>query len=164
MTCSLHGYITQRGTLSEEEAARILKMIANGLQFIHSKGFIHFDLKPGNFLLNLDSFGKIKTLKVADFGLTTHIGSKRLQAGRDTQGTLAYMAPEMLTANCNFDNRIEAWSLGMILCKLLTNKLPFHDKDDRETIKNIVLKELDFYDDDDEGIWDTVSIEAQDLI
>lgn len=54
MDCSLLEYIECKGTLSEDLAARVLKEIAKGVLFIHSTGYIHFDLKLGNILLNLD--------------------------------------------------------------------------------------------------------------
>ena len=165
MNCSLHDYIQKQGTLSEELAARLLKIIAKGVSFIHSKGFMHFDLKPGNILLDLSSSGHVNSVKIGDFGLTHYTRDKKLHAGRDTQGTLSYMAPEMITAQSKFDDRVEAWSLGILLCKMLTNRLPFFNKDDREMIKDIVLNDLQFGEiGHGNGIWDGVSIEAQDVI
>ena len=42
-------------------------------------------------------------------------------AGHDTHGTLYYLAPEMLIINGQFDHRVEAWSIGVILCQMLTS-------------------------------------------
>lgn len=124
MDCSLLDYINKFGQLSEDVAARVLQKVASGLHFIHQQGFIHFDIKSGNILLNLDKNGDIRDVKIADFGLCTD-ETADLLAGRDTQGTIQYMAPEMVTLNCHFDNRIEAWSLGILLCKMLTDRVPF---------------------------------------
>ena len=83
-----------------------------------------------------------------------------LVAGRDTQGTIMYMAPEMLCLDSVFDERIEAWSLGILLCKILTKKSPFESPSEAAQIKSIVLEDINFT----EEIWNTVSIEAQDVI
>ena len=50
------------------------------------------------------------------------------------------MAPEMLMEGAKFDNRIETWSLGVILCKMLTNKMPFDGKTDTKLVKQIVME------------------------
>ena len=71
-----------------------------------------------------------------------------------------YMAPEMLCKDSVFDERIESWSLGILLCKILTKKSPFESYSNAAQIKRIVLKEINFT----EEIWTSVSIEAQDVI
>ena len=71
-----------------------------------------------------------------------------------------YMAPEMLIVDSKFDQRIEAWSLGIILCKMLTGKCPFQSSEEARLVKKIVLEEIDFVDD----VYSNISIEGQDLI
>ncbi len=65
--CSLHDEI-QDNSLSNEEKIEIVKMITEGVAFIHSKGFLHRDIKPLNILKFPDG-----TYKVSDFGLAKNI-------------------------------------------------------------------------------------------
>ena len=81
-------------------------------------------------------------------------------AGQDTQGTITYMAPEMLVSGHFFDAQIDAWSLGILLCKMLTGRAPFQGRNDAQVAKKIVRKGIDFM----ENYWNAVSIEAQDVI
>lgn len=64
--------------------------------------------------------------KLIDFGLST-ILSKNEKA-IDYCGTPSYMAPEIILRH-NYDNKVDVWSLGIILCLLLTIEFPFYNDD-----------------------------------
>jgi len=49
---------------------KIFKMIAEGVTYIHSMNIVHFDLKPDNILVNVDSQGNITDLRISDFGFS----------------------------------------------------------------------------------------------
>jgi len=85
---------------------------------------IHFDLKPQNILVNLDFIGIINDVRICDFGLSGTT-EQEMKGGRDSRGTIHYMAPEMLFHDVKFDKRIDAWALGVILYRLITGNLPF---------------------------------------
>ena len=89
--------------------------VAVGLEFIHSRGFVHFDIKPANILLNVDGLtGKITNVKIADFGMA--VPERRdFKAGKDSVGTMCFMAPEMLQIESTFDKRVDIWSTGVLL-------------------------------------------------
>jgi serine/threonine protein kinase len=116
-------------------------------------------LKAANIFLRVDEYDCVQEVKIGDFGLTTNEISS-LKAGQDTQGTVMYMAPEMLTVDSEFDTRIEAWALGIILCKMLTGRCPFFSTEEDRLVRKIVLEEIDFMDE----IYSNLSIEAEDLI
>lgn len=103
---------------SVELVAAWLRQAAEGLQFCHSKGVLHCDLKPANLLL--DSEGRIR---LADFG-------QAVRQGDDTKalGSLGYMAPEQLSWAVNRTGAPDAswdiYSLGATAYNLLTRKLP----------------------------------------
>lgn len=81
------------------------------VDYLHDKNIIHRDLKPENILI--DEKG---SAKLSDFG-----GSRKqssiLSFAKTFQGTIHYMAPEMLSET-NYTNKIDIWSLGVILYEL----------------------------------------------
>lgn len=161
MEYSLVDIIKMRGgKLEEREAAMVTREIARGVKYMHDQGLVHFDLKPANILVNLDpQTGFITSLKISDFGLTKPKQDK-FSTGTHLQGTISFMAPEMLTRDKTFDSRIEAWSLGIILYQMLIGKLPFNTKDQKKLARKIVLTDIDH----DSDAWHGLSIEAQDLL
>ena len=118
--------------------------IAEGLEFMHMHSHVHRDLKPSNGMplkfTIVSEINKVvlwcaqsKLWKLTDFGLTSEATSN---VGRPTQysrGTASYRAPELLTTNPIFTNKVDIWALGCILHELATLSLTFRsDWDVRE--------------------------------
>ena len=161
MECSLYDYLNQdRSFFTECQAAFLFEKITNGVLYCHSKGIIHHDLKLENILLNLHSEGTIKSVKLADFGFSRRV-SEVLIAGPDSKGTPEYMAPELLIKNTHFNQKIDSWSLGIILHEILFNISLFESDIQKKVLKKIKkFEELDFT----KLLYQSVSIEAQDLL
>lgn len=106
--------------LPVDEALRILRQIAAGLEVAHAAGVIHRDMKPENVLLTSDGMAR-----VTDFGLALplHESSARLTLTGTAVGTVDYMAPEQLKGGL-LDVRLDVFALGVIAYELFTGQTP----------------------------------------
>jgi serine/threonine protein kinase len=126
---------------------------------LHDKGISHRDLKPENILLS--SFENNETLiKVTDFGLSKIFSSKAVM--QTFCGTPNYLAPEVLTTRGmgTYTNKIDNWSLGVILYICLVGYSPFNEDGNIKLEKQIERGIYDFPEED----WSTVSNDARDLV
>ncbi|KAG5182181.1 kinase-like domain-containing protein, partial [Tribonema minus] len=129
----LFDFVVNRGTLSEAEAARMLRGVASALAYMHSMGIIHRDLKPENLLISKDA----STVKIIDFGLCKAL-EEHAQA-KSFLGTRGYLAPEMLQRE-SYSKAVDVWALGVICFVLLCGCLPFDDDSSRINRKSAMAK------------------------
>ncbi|MEV6322702.1 serine/threonine-protein kinase [Nocardia sp. NPDC051787] len=111
-------------TLPPHRAVQIIAETAKALDFAHSRGVLHRDVKPANILLERADGGP-ERVYLTDFGIARF----RDDTGRLTQtgtftATLAYAAPEQLSGAV-LDHRADQYSLACTLFRLLTGTLPF---------------------------------------
>ena len=105
-----------------EDALRIVKEVADGLDYAHSRGVIHRDIKPENILL--DSGHAV----IADFGIAKALsasGAEALTQTGVTLGTPQYMSPEQAAGEANLDARSDLSSLACVLYEMLAGQPPF---------------------------------------
>jgi serine/threonine protein kinase len=109
--------------------------LAAALEHIHSKGFIHRDIKPHNILLS----GAEKKFKFTDFGIAHADDMTRMTRAGDFMGTIKYMSPELLAAHrAGVDKRTDIYSLGVTLYETLTLTLPFKADSEKKLIGEIL--------------------------
>jgi serine/threonine protein kinase/Leucine-rich repeat (LRR) protein len=120
---------------------QILKLgreIAKGLAAAHERGLIHRDIKPANIWLDATAGGRVKIL---DFGLarSPETDATITQSGMIV-GTPAYMAPEQATGQ-KVDGRADLFSLGVVLYRLCSGRLPWHGDTAMATLMAVATEE-----------------------
>lgn len=131
-------YVVQKGTLTEDEAALIVRKVCSAIVYMHSNNICHRDLKPENLLLKQRKKSNTATttnnnnnnessldVKIIDFGLSKALAEEQPVA-RTFLGTRGYLAPEMLQRR-EYTKAVDTWALGVIVFVLLCGCLPFDD-------------------------------------
>ncbi len=115
---------------------RIGQQIAVGLAAAHEQGLIHRDIKPANLWLTPEHGGRIKIL---DFGLARALADDvRLTQSGTIVGTPAFMAPEQGRGD-NVDHRCDLFSLGVVLYRLTTGRLPFRGESTMAVLTSLAM-------------------------
>ncbi|MBU1570857.1 MAG: serine/threonine protein kinase, partial [Proteobacteria bacterium] len=116
--------LKEKGKLAVPEALRIISQVLSGLQYAHSKGIVHRDIKPGNIFITEGD-----EVKITDFGIAKIIGGDVIDQSHKTRngvqlGTPSYMSPEQFLGE-EVDPRSDIYASGVMLYQLVTAKLPF---------------------------------------
>ena len=119
--------------LSSQEAAELLIVLACAVDYAHSKGVVHRDLKPGNVLITPDG-----TPKITDFGLAR---LRDAEANQETLGgrvgTPCYMAPEQASGSSDVGPAADVYALGGILYEVLCRRPPFTGTDIADVLHQV---------------------------
>ena len=124
------------GALPVPEVRRIMREVAEALDYAHGRGVVHRDIKPDNILIDSQS-GRAM---VTDFGIARAAveGDTRLTATGTAIGTPAYMSPEQCAGDRELDGRSDLYSLGAVAYYMLTGKPPF----DGPTTPVVMMKQV----------------------
>jgi hypothetical protein len=114
--------------LSIVQAISITQEVCRGLQYAHSRGVVHRDLKPGNVWLAGDG-----TAKIGDLGLAVVMDRSRLTQTAMIVGTVSYMPPEQAMGG-EVSPRSDLYSLGAMLYEMITGRPPFVGEDSMAVI------------------------------
>jgi len=118
--------VQERTTFTERDAADAINQMLLALNYIHSHGIVHRDVKLENFLFDSRTSNHLKLIdfgfsKMWDPNIKMHVSC----------GTLAYVAPEVLQKN--YTSQCDLWSLGVIAFVLLSGYMPFSGNEEVQT-------------------------------
>jgi len=116
---NLKEILSQGTALTFEQVASVISQVAEALDYAHTKGIVHRDVKPANIIWCGDS-----KVKITDFGIAKIASSANLTSTGQFLGTPNYMAPEQIKG-APVDGRSDIFSLGIVLYECLTRKKPF---------------------------------------
>ncbi|XP_022729247.1 uncharacterized protein LOC111284678 isoform X2 [Durio zibethinus] len=111
--------------LDKRKRLLIAMDVAFGMEYLHGKNIVHFDLKSDNLLVNLrDPHRPI--CKVGDLGLSKVKCQTLISGG--VRGTLPWMAPELLNGSSSLvSEKVDVFSFGIVMWELLTGEEPYAD-------------------------------------
>ena len=126
----LHGATLESvlGTVGPLPAARglwIVRQLAEGLDALHKRKWIHGDIKPSNIIVSAQGH-----VTLIDLGFARHAPNKENM--RSLMGTLKYAAPEMFVSSKSQNSASDIYSLGVTLYEILTGRVPFASDNPRE--------------------------------
>ncbi|MGE0713050.1 MAG: serine/threonine-protein kinase PknK [Planctomycetota bacterium] len=121
---------------SELELARLIVQVCRGLEYVHSREIIHYDVKPTNILVTRGPDGQ-PLVKLIDFGLAARRVDDALGV---IKGTVSYLAPEV-ARHLPVDHRADLYSLGVTIYQCLTRLLPFQGATNLDVVRKVVSDE-----------------------
>ena len=129
---SLDHFSSKDTLLPVEIVVKVIKEVAEALNYSSRKNIFHLDIKPGNIIVSHD-FSRVK---VMDFGCASIDGK------RDDMlliaGSVNYMAPEQLTEGGKVDARADIYSLGAVFYRLVTGQVTYRTKRKDFSLLNVI--------------------------
>ena len=115
----------------------IIAQICSVLFYFHQSNYIYYDLKPENILVN--EINKKPFIKLIDLGFAR----SRTEENYNVTGTAEYLAPEILKKEPH-DHRVDLYSFGMLLYRLIYNRFPFQSQNQLEIYKEQIERDFSF--------------------
>ena len=107
----LYDRLKKNQKFTDKEVSGLMRSILSALAHMHEHDILHRDLKPNNLLLA--DRNDLSSIKIIDFGLSEKYILKDDKSGE--QGTLFYMAPEVVQGNGKISKSVDIWAIGIIM-------------------------------------------------
>ena len=160
---SMYGDLMHSASLQQLRQLRLCRQIANGLNFLHSRGILHLDIKAANVLLR--SEGEIKgphpsslahpllppwyTAKIGDFGLAVIVPTGKTSVDVGMRGTLTHMAPELLVTDSQArlaSAASDMYAFGTLIWEVVHEQAPCRGMDARTICAKTLAGEVPEFD------------------
>ncbi|KAF2074324.1 hypothetical protein CYY_004384, partial [Polysphondylium violaceum] len=116
--------------LSNAKIVHIALQAAIGMEYLHSLGIIHRDLKSGNLLIDQEW-----NVGICDFGVSRVVDNKRMTKA---VGTPCYMAVEVLSGQTEYTQQADVYSFGVVLWECVSRLIPYHDQEQIDWIRCVL--------------------------
>lgn len=129
---SVQSMLNLYGPFEEPLIRNFIRQVLIGLNYLHSEGIIHRDIKGANILIDIKG-----TVKISDFGISKKVGSSNVddteeennqqkRGGRraSLQGSVYWMAPEVVKQTA-YTKKADIWSVGCLIVEMFTGNHPF---------------------------------------
>lgn len=129
--------IKECGKLPLDLAFSIIRDLASALDYAHTQGLVHRDVKPSNVMLRnikTSAYQEQQQAVLMDFGIAKIVNAQTRLTGTGIVGTLDYLAPEQIMSSREVDHRADIYALGVVLYQMLTGELPFNEKNAPQVI------------------------------
>lgn len=128
--------LRRRQKLSAVHTLKILSQLAEALEYAHSQGIVHRDVKPANCMLAENG-----VVKLMDFGIAQRIeSSPSMERRKVVEGTPRYLAPEAVLGRA-VDGRADIYSLGILAFEMVSGEVPFYNDNIRDLLRMHVRQE-----------------------
>ena len=136
---SLEALCQRMGPLPLDVTAAILMQVASGLDAVHAEAIVHRDIKAQNILVT-PRFGRKYFVYIVDFGIAKLLDPhlEHLTRTKSVVGTAGAMAPEQARGERDIDARADVYSVGVLLYRMLTGRLPYED----QSLFGVIEKQL----------------------
>ena len=133
---SLAQRLAKNGPMPAKDAAKLLRTLAEAMDYAHRLGVLHLDLKPANVLI-----GQNGEPLIADFGLARRIDAGQEGGSEEISGTPSYMAPEQaLLESHPLTASTDIYGLGTVLYETLTGRPPFAAVSAQATLERVITE------------------------
>ncbi|XP_041936876.1 striated muscle preferentially expressed protein kinase isoform X1 [Alosa sapidissima] len=129
--------LIDRFRYSEDDIVQYLVGILQGLEYLHSRRILHLDIKPDNIMVT-----NMNVIKIVDLGSAQSFNPLTLRTYSRDLATLEFSAPELLKGDV-VGPPADMWGVGVLVYIMLSGRLPFQEKDPKQTETKILAAKFD---------------------
>jgi serine/threonine-protein kinase len=126
---TLRDWLRTHDRLPGQDIVSIASQVADAIDYAHSRGVLHRDVKPGNVLFESDANGRVA---LSDFGIAVILGAVERDitaAGGEFAGSAGYLAPELI-AGRDVTRQSDIYSFGVVVYEMICKVIPFDEHRD----------------------------------